>query len=44
MLQQTQVSTVLPYFERFVSVFPDVEALAGAEEDSVMRAWAGLGY
>ncbi len=44
MLQQTQVATVLPYFERFTSVFPSVEALARAEDAEVMLQWAGLGY
>lgn len=44
MLQQTRVQTVIPYFERFLSRFPDVEALAGAEEDEVLSLWSGLGY
>ncbi|MBU6375593.1 MAG: A/G-specific adenine glycosylase [Bdellovibrionales bacterium] len=44
MLQQTQVATVLPYFERFMERFPTVEALASAEEASVLEVWAGLGY
>lgn len=44
MLQQTQVSTVAPYFERFMAAFPDVSTLAGANEDSVLAHWAGLGY
>jgi A/G-specific adenine glycosylase len=44
MLQQTQVTAVIPYFERFVARFPDVASLAGAEADEVMRHWAGLGY
>lgn len=44
MLQQTQVATVVPYFERFVAHFPTVAALAAAELDDVMRLWAGLGY
>ena len=44
MLQQTQVATVLPYFERFVERFPDIEALAGAELDQVLHVWSGLGY
>ena len=44
MLQQTTVTTVGPYFERFLSRFPTVGALAAAEEDSVLQAWAGLGY
>ena len=44
MLQQTQVSTVAPYFERFVARFPDVRALAGAGLDEVLHHWSGLGY
>jgi A/G-specific adenine glycosylase len=44
MLQQTQVATVTAYFERFVDTFPDVHALARADEEQVMRRWAGLGY
>ena len=44
MLQQTQVETVKPYFERFVARFPDVGALAAAPADEVMRLWSGLGY
>ena len=44
MLQQTQVATVIPYFQRFVSRFHDVHSLAAATLDDVMAAWAGLGY
>jgi A/G-specific adenine glycosylase len=44
MLQQTQVATVIPYFERFMARFPDVQALAAASQDEVLRHWAGLGY
>ena len=44
MLQQPQVSTALPYFERFVARFPDVTALARADDDVVMGLWSGLGY
>jgi len=44
MLQQTTVVTVGPYYERFLARFPDVAALAEADEQEVMRAWAGLGY
>ena len=44
MLQQTQVVTVVPYFERFMASFPTVERLAAASEDAVMKHWAGLGY
>jgi A/G-specific adenine glycosylase len=44
MLQQTQVSAVLPYYERFLARFPDVDALAAADQDEVLRLWSGLGY
>ncbi|MDR9481058.1 MAG: A/G-specific adenine glycosylase [Spiribacter sp.] len=44
MLQQTQVTTVIPYFERFVARFADVSALAQADLDEVLSLWAGLGY
>ncbi len=44
MLQQTQVSTVLGYYDRFLSRFPDVAALAAAPADDVMGLWSGLGY
>ncbi len=44
MLQQTQVSAVIPYYERFLSRFPDVATLASASLDDVMPYWAGLGY
>ena len=44
MLQQTQVQTVIPYFERFVLRFPDVNALADAAQDEVLQHWSGLGY
>ncbi|MBI2480510.1 MAG: A/G-specific adenine glycosylase [Planctomycetia bacterium] len=44
MLQQTQVVTVIPYFERFIARFPTVAALAAAHEDQVLRLWEGLGY
>ncbi|HEY9723357.1 MAG TPA: A/G-specific adenine glycosylase [Oscillatoriaceae cyanobacterium] len=44
MLQQTQVATVIPYFERFVARFPTPEALAAAPEADVLKAWEGLGY
>lgn len=44
MLQQTQVTTVLPYFERFMTSFPTVQDLAAAEWDMVAEHWAGLGY
>jgi A/G-specific adenine glycosylase len=44
MLQQTQVSTVVPYFLRFLEAFPDVKSLASADEQEVLRLWEGLGY
>jgi A/G-specific adenine glycosylase len=44
MLQQTQVRTVLPYYERFLERFPDVASLAAANEEEVLAAWSGLGY
>jgi A/G-specific adenine glycosylase len=44
MLQQTQVVTVIPYFERFMQAFPDVKTLANAEQDQVLHLWTGLGY
>ncbi|NNK02649.1 MAG: A/G-specific adenine glycosylase [Desulfatitalea sp.] len=44
MLQQTQVKTVVPYYERFMSQFPDLAALAGVEEQAILKAWEGLGY
>ena len=44
MLQQTTVAAVKPYFAKFTQVWPTVEALAGASDDAVMAAWAGLGY
>ncbi|HET6725672.1 MAG TPA: A/G-specific adenine glycosylase, partial [Gammaproteobacteria bacterium] len=44
MLQQTQVATVIPYFERFMARFPDVAALAAAPLDDVLALWSGLGY
>jgi len=44
MLQQTTVEAVKPYFARFTALWPSVEALAAADADDVMKAWAGLGY
>jgi len=44
MLQQTQVSTVIPYFERFIKQFPDLQQLANAELDHILHLWSGLGY
>ena len=44
MLQQTQVATVIPYFQRFLARFPDLRSLADAELDQVLGLWTGLGY
>ncbi|MCU7920596.1 MAG: A/G-specific adenine glycosylase [Candidatus Thiodiazotropha sp. (ex Epidulcina cf. delphinae)] len=44
MLQQTQVNTVIGYFERFMDAFPDIASLAQADPDQVMHHWSGLGY
>jgi len=44
MLQQTQVATVIPYYERFLARFPTVADLAAANQSEVLRMWAGLGY
>lgn len=44
MLQQTQVATVIPYFERFCAQFPDISKLASAPLDTVLALWSGLGY
>ena len=44
MLQQTQVATVIPYFERFLTRFPEVASLAAADEHEVLQLWEGLGY
>ena len=44
MLQQTRVETVIPYWERFLERFPDVESLARADPDDVLSLWSGLGY
>ena len=44
MLQQTQVEVVRPYFERFMTRFPNLASLAAAEREDVLRLWAGLGY
>jgi A/G-specific adenine glycosylase len=44
MLQQTQVGTVLAYYQRFLAHFPDVQALAAASQDQVLALWSGLGY
>jgi len=44
MLQQTRVAAVIPYYERFLERFPNVQALAAAPEEEVLRVWSGLGY
>ena len=44
MLQQTQVQTVIPYYERFLDWFPTVKDLAEAPEEKLLKAWEGLGY
>lgn len=44
MLQQTQVKTVIPYYERWLSVLPTIQALAAAEAQQVLKLWQGLGY
>ena len=44
MLQQTQVATVIPYYERFMRRFPDIASLAAASLDEVLQLWSGLGY
>src|SRR5258707_7961940 len=44
MLQQTRVETVIPYFERWLELFPTIQALAEADEQNVLSAWEGLGY
>ena len=44
MLQQTRVAAVIPYYERFLERFPNVQAVAAAPEDEVLRLWSGLGY
>lgn len=44
MLQQTQVATVIPYYERFIEKFPTVQSLAEASQDNLLKQWEGLGY
>ncbi|MFV2061856.1 MAG: A/G-specific adenine glycosylase [Gammaproteobacteria bacterium] len=44
MLQQTQVITVIPYFQKFMAAFPDIKQLANAKQDEVLHHWTGLGY
>src|SRR4051794_15927282 len=44
MLQQTQVKTVVPYWERWMTAFPNLEAVANAGLDRLLKSWEGLGY
>lgn len=44
MLQQTRVAAVIPYYEKFLRQFPDVQSLAAAPQEEVLRLWSGLGY
>ena len=44
MLQQTQVSTVIPYYRKFMARFPDIDALAHCDADALLHCWSGLGY
>jgi A/G-specific adenine glycosylase len=44
MLQQTRVAAVMPYYERFLARFPDIESLAHAKQEEVLKLWSGLGY
>lgn len=44
MLQQTRIETVIPYYHRFLKTFPDIRALAEAEEETLLKCWEGLGY
>ena len=44
MLQQTQVITVIPYFEKFITKYKDLDALANADEEALLKDWEGLGY
>ncbi len=44
MLQQTQVKTVIPYYERWLATFPTIQSLADAEQEQVLKLWQGLGY
>ena len=44
MLQQTRAETVIPYYERFLSHYPDVHALASASQEELLKLWEGLGY
>ena len=44
MLQQTQVKTVIPYFDKFISKFPDLDSLSTATEQEILALWTGLGF
>src|SRR6201991_776833 len=44
MLQQTTVKAVGPYFEKFLALWPDVDAMAASDIEDILKAWAGLGY
>ena len=44
MLQQTQVATVIPYYDKFIQTYPDIKSLAESNEDDLLRLWQGLGY
>src|SRR4029077_17076398 len=44
MLQQTRIAAVMPYYDRFLSRFPDVQSLARARQEEVLKMWSGLGY
>ena len=44
MLQQTQVKTVLPYYEKFIKKYPSIKELSNSSLDDVLKLWAGLGY
>ena len=44
MLQQTQVKTVIPYFEKFTNKFPNLKSLAKSNEKQILKLWEGLGY
>ena len=44
MLQQTQVKTVIPYFNKWIKKFPTIKSIANADEDIILKYWEGLGY
>ena len=44
MLQQTQVKTVIPYYNKWINIFPTIESVSNAEEDKILKYWEGLGY